>query len=144
MGAKFSTALPLRWRRTRLERGAKLKTEVMLLSGLRIIQIKVNRLRVGRFHIPAFIERHSSEGCEIDLLAAEGIRIDDQGMRATVYPDAGGWQRVALCSAKALYQYPLCADKNPQLVASRVSASRDLRRFDPRIARGNLDEIDTH
>ena len=73
----------------------------MLIRGLRIIQIKVNRLRVGRFHIPAFIERPSHEGREVNLLAAQGIRIGDQGMRITVYPDAGGWQRVARCCAKA-------------------------------------------
>ena len=74
---------------------------MMLLSGLQIIQIKVNRLRVGRFYIPAFIEQHSRKGREINLLAAEGIRICDRGIRVTVYPDAGGWQRVVRCCAKA-------------------------------------------
>ncbi len=73
----------------------------MLLRGLPIIQIKVNRLLVGRFHIPVFIERHPHEGREVNLLAAQGIQIGDQGMRVTVYPDAGGWQRVARCCAKA-------------------------------------------
>ena len=92
--AEFSTASPLPERLTKLEGSANFKTEVMLIRGLRIIQIKVNRLRVGRFHIPAFTERHSHEGREVNLLA-------DQGMRVTVYPDAGGWQRVARCCAKA-------------------------------------------
>ena len=77
----------------------------MLLRGLRIIQIEVNRLRAGRFHIPTFIERlierHSQEGLEVNLLAAEGIRIGDQCMRVTVYLNAEGWQRVARCYAKA-------------------------------------------
>jgi len=62
VGAEFSTASP----------------HQMLLRGLRIIQIKVNRLRGGRFHIPAFIERHSHEGREVNLLAAEGIRTGDK------------------------------------------------------------------
>ena len=63
---------------------------MILLRGLRAIQIKVNRLRVGRLHIPAYSERHSHEDREVNLLATEGIRIGDQGMRVTVYPDAGG------------------------------------------------------
>ena len=50
----------------------------MFLRELRIIQIKVSRFRAGRFHIPAFIERHSLEGREVNLLAAEGIRTGDK------------------------------------------------------------------
>ena len=73
----------------------------MMLLRCQITQIKVNWLRVGRFYIPAFIERHSHKDRDMNLLAAEGIRIGDQGIRVTVYPDAGGWQRVARCSAKA-------------------------------------------
>ena len=74
---------------------------MMLLRGLQIIQIKVNRLRVGCLYIPAVIEQHSHKRREINLLAVEGIRIGDQGMGVTVYPDAEGWQRVARCCAKA-------------------------------------------
>ena len=74
---------------------------MILLRGLQIIQIKVNRLRVGRFFIPDFIAQHSHKGREMNLLAAESIRIGDQGTRITVYQDAGGWQRVARCCAKA-------------------------------------------
>ena len=50
----------------------------MLLRGLRIIQIELNRDRVGRIRIPAFIERRSHEGREVNLLAAEGIRTGDK------------------------------------------------------------------
>ena len=74
---------------------------MMLLSGLQIIQIKVNRLRVGRLRMANFSERHSHESREVNLLAIEGIRIGDQGIRVTVYPDAGGWQRAVRCCAKA-------------------------------------------
>ena len=48
---------------------------MILLRRLRAIQIKVNRLRVGRFHIPAFSERYPYEGREVNLLTAERIRI---------------------------------------------------------------------
>ena len=74
---------------------------MILLRGLRAAQIKVNQLRVGRFRMQTFSERHSHEGLEVNLLATKGIRIGHQGMRVTVYPDAGGWQRAARCCAKA-------------------------------------------
>ena len=48
---------------------------MILLRRLRAIQIKVNRLRVGRFYIPAFSERYPYEGREVNLLTAERIRI---------------------------------------------------------------------
>ena len=51
---------------------------MILLRSLRAIQVKVNRLCVGRFHIPAFSERYSHEVREVNLLTAESIRIGDR------------------------------------------------------------------
>ena len=51
---------------------------MILLRSLRAIQVKVNRLCVGRFHIPAFSERFSHEVREVKLLTAESIRIGDR------------------------------------------------------------------
>ena len=51
---------------------------MILLRGLRTIQIKVNRLCAGRLHIPASCERYSHEGREVNLLTAESIRIGDR------------------------------------------------------------------
>ncbi len=51
---------------------------MILLRSLRAIQIKVNRLCAGRFHIPAFSERYSHEVRRVNLLTAESIRIGDR------------------------------------------------------------------
>ena len=51
---------------------------MILLRSLRAIQMQVNRLCAGRFHIPAFSERYSHEVRRVNLLTAESIRIGDR------------------------------------------------------------------
>ena len=59
---------------------------MIFLRRLRTIQIEINRLRVGRFRIPAFGQRHPYEGRQVNLLAAQRTGIGHRrGVRKSRY-----------------------------------------------------------